>query len=150
VLFGKSQLCYCAEHNPADLDLAGELGLPQEDFDFQYDTFRIIAAARAYYFLDHPERTLRLLRKMKENYDSKWPEPRYTVQIDLKPFPLKSTHLRKIVNILMRRQSGYRKLDRILAITFYAALQPLIRHVNRRVFPDFAQKQAMGINSVFK
>ncbi len=130
--------------------LAGQIGLPKEDFDFQYDTFRIIAAARAYYFLDHPERTLRLLRKMKENYDSKWPEPRYTVQIDLKPFPLRSIHLRRIVNILCRKQSGYRKLDRILAVTFYAALQPLIRHVNRRVFPDFAQKQAMGINTVFK
>ena len=130
--------------------LAGELGLPQEDFDFQYDTFRIIAAARAYYFLPHPERTLRLLQKMKENYEAKWPEPRYAVQIDLKPFPLKGAHLRKIINILMRRQSGYRKLDRILALTFYAALQPLIRRVNRRVFPDFAQKQAMGINTVFK
>jgi len=44
---------------------AGKLGLPQEDFDFQYDTFRIIAVARAYYFLPHPERTLRLLQKMK-------------------------------------------------------------------------------------
>jgi hypothetical protein len=130
--------------------LAGELGLPQEDFDFQYDTFRIIAVARAYYFLSHPERTLRLLQKMKENYEAKWPEPRYAVQIDLKPFPLKGVHLRKIINILMRRQSGYRKLDRLLALTFYATLQPLIRRVNRRVFPDFAQKQAMGINTVFK
>ncbi len=130
--------------------LAGGLGLPQEDFDFQYDTFRIIAAARAYYFLPHPERTLRLLQKMKKSYETKWPEPRYAIQIDPKPFPLKGTHLQKIIRILMRRQSGYRKLDRILSFTFYAVFQPLIRRVNRRVFPDFAQKQAMGINAVFK
>lgn len=130
--------------------LAGELGLPQEDFDFQYDTFRIIAAARAYYFLDHPERTLRLLRKMKETYEAKWPEPRYAVQIDMKPFPLRRIHLQRVIKILLRKQSGYRKLDRILSLTFYTALQPLIRRVNRRVFPDFAREQAMGINSVFK
>lgn len=130
--------------------LAAQTGLPQEDFDFQYDTFRIIAAARAYYFLDHPERTLHLLQKMKLRYESKWPEPRYAVQIDLKPFPLRRIHLRRIINLLLRKQSGYRGLDRILALTLYSLLQPLVRRANRRIFPEFAQKQAMGINSVFK
>lgn len=130
--------------------LAGQLGLSQTDFDFQYDTFRIIAVARAYYFLDHPERTLRLLQKMKARYEAKWPEPRYTVQIDTKPFPLRRIHLHRIINILLRKQSGYRRTDRILAIVFYSILQPIIRRVNRRIFPDFAQKQAMGIDSVFK
>ncbi len=131
-------------------EIAAKLGLPQEDFDFQYDTFRIIAVARAYYFLSHPERTLRLLRKMKENYETKWPEPRYAVQLDPRPFPLRSVHFSRIINILFRRQSSYRRLDRILAVTLYSILQPLIRRVNHRIFPDFAQKQAMGINSVFK
>lgn len=130
--------------------LAAGLGLPQADFDFQYDTFRIIAVARAYYFLPHPERTLRLLRKMKARYEEKWPEPRYAVQIDLKPFPFRRIHLRRIIQLLSRRRSDYRTLDRLLALTLYTALQPLIRRVNRRIFPDFAQKQAMGINSVFK
>jgi hypothetical protein len=130
--------------------LAAQAGLPSGDFDFQHDTFRIIAAARAYYFLDHPERTLRLLRKMKARYEARWPEPRYTVQIDPKPFPLSSAHLRKIVNLLLRRQSGYRMLDRVLALTLYSVLLPLIRRINRRVFPDFASEQAMGINSIFK
>jgi hypothetical protein len=131
-------------------ELAGELGLPETDFEFQYDTFRIIAVARAYYFLDHPERTLRLLQKMKTRYEARWPEPRYAIQIDLKPFPLRRIHLHRIINILLRKQSGYRKLDRILALTLYSLLQPLIRRANRRIFPDFAQKQTMGINSVFK
>jgi hypothetical protein len=131
-------------------ELAGQLGLPQQDFDFQHDTFRIIAAARAYYFLDHPDRTLRLLQKMKQRYEANWPEPRYAVQIDLKPFPLRRTHLRRIINILLRKHSGYRGLDRVLAVVLYGLLQPLIRRVNRRIFPDFAQKQAMGIDSVFK
>lgn len=131
-------------------ELAGHLGLPQTDFDFQYDTFRIIAVARAYYFLDHPERTLRLLKKMKMCHEAKWPEPRYTVQIDTQPFPLSRTHLRRIINVLMRRESRYRRTDRILAVVFYSILQPLIRRVNRRIFPGFAQKQAMGIDSVFR
>jgi hypothetical protein len=129
---------------------AAEAGLPAEDFDFQYDTFRIIAAARAYYFLNHPERTLRLLTQMKARYEAKWPEPRYTVQLDPKPFPLRSVHLRKIINLLLRRRSGYRTLDRILALTLYRVLLPLIRRINKRVFPDFANEQAMGINAVFK
>jgi hypothetical protein len=130
--------------------LSAELGLSQEDFEFQYDTFRIIAAARAYYFLDHPERTLRLLQKMKTRYEGKWPEPRYAVQIDMKPFPIRRIHLRRVIRILLRKQSGYRKLDRLLALTLYSLLQPLIRRANRSIFPEFAQKQAMGINSVFK
>jgi hypothetical protein len=130
--------------------LAGKIGLPQKDFDFQYDTFRIIAVARAYYFLNHPERTLTLLKKMKQNYEAKWPEPRYEIQIDPKPFPLRRIHLHRIIKILLRKQSGYRKLDRLLALIFYSLLQPFIRRANRRIFPDFAQKQAMGINSVFK
>ena len=130
--------------------LAAELGLPQEDFDFQYDTFRIIAAARAYYFLPHPERTLLLLRKMKKNYESKWPEPRYAIQIDSRPFPFRRMHLQRVIKILFRRRHKYRTIDRILALTLYTAFRPLIRRANRRIFPDFAQKQAMGINTVFK
>ncbi|MBC8206770.1 MAG: hypothetical protein ISR85_03415 [Kiritimatiellales bacterium] len=131
-------------------ELAGELGLPQECFDFQHDTFRIIAAARAYYFLPHPQRTLKLLARMKENYEAKWPEPRYAVQIDPKPFPLRRTHLHRIIKILFRQHRGYRMLDRLLAVTLYTLLGPLVRRANRRIFPDFAQEQAMGINSVFK
>ena len=130
--------------------LASQLGLPERDFEFQYDTFRLIATARAYYFLDHPERTLRLLQKMKVRYEAKWPEPRYAVQIDMRPFPLRQIHLQRVIRVLLRKQSGYRALDRILAVTLYSLLQPLIRRANRRIFPDFAQKQAMGIDSVFK
>ena len=130
--------------------LAAESGLPTDCFDFQHDTFRIIAVARAYLFLHHPQRTLRLLETMKQNYETKWPEPRYTVQIDSKPCPLRRVHLQRGIGILFRRQHGYRLLDRILALTFYAMLQPIIRRVNKRIFPDFAQDQAMGINTVFK
>jgi hypothetical protein len=130
--------------------LTRQLGLPEKDFEFQYDTFRLISVARAYYFLEHPERTLRLLQKMKTRYEAKWPEPRYAVHIDTKPFPLRRIHLSRIIRILLRKQSGYRKLDRVLAVVLYGFLQPLIRRANRRIFPDFAQKQAMGIDSVFK
>jgi hypothetical protein len=131
-------------------ELAGELELPQECFDFQYDTFRIIAAARAYYFLPHPERTLILLKKMKANYEAKWPEPHYSVLIDPKPFPLRRTHLKRLIKIVFRHRPGYRLLDRLLAVTLYSVLGPLVRRANRRIFPDFAQEQAMGIDSVFK
>ena len=130
--------------------LAAGLGLPQEDFDFQYDTFRIIAVARAYYFLPHPERSLILLKKMKANYETKWPEPRYAVHIDPKPFPLRRVHLHRIIKIVCRHRHSYRLLDRLLAVTLYSVLGPLVRRANRKIFPDFAQEQAMGIDSVFK
>lgn len=131
-------------------ELAAQLGLPTEPFDFQHDTFRIIAAARAYYFLPHPERTLRRLSTLRDLYEARHPEPRYEVHIDATPFPLRRIHLRRIINILFRRRHGYRALDRLLALTLYSALQPLIRRVNRRLFPDFAQNQTMGINTLFK
>jgi hypothetical protein len=130
--------------------LAAEIGLPTECFEFQHDTFRIIAVARAYLFLSHPQRTLPLLQTMKKNYEAKWPEPRYAIQIDTNPFPVRRTHLRRCISILFRRQHGYRLLDRILALTLYAMLQPIIRRVNKKIFPDFTQDQAMGINTVFK
>jgi hypothetical protein len=87
---------------------------------------------------------------MKQNYEARWPEPRYAVQIDSTPFPLRSLHLHRLTNILFRRRKGYRVLDRVLTLTLYTALQPVIRGVNRRIFPGFAQEQAMGINPVFK
>ena len=130
--------------------LAAELGLPQKDLEFQYDTFRIIAAARAYYFLPHPKRTLLLLQKMKKNYDTKWPEPRYNVHIDPRPFPLRRAIFRRVLSILMRRQSSYRRLDRVLGIVFYSTFRPFLRRLVRRFLPDFTRKQAMGVDSLFE
>lgn len=130
--------------------IAKELGLPSDDFDFQYDTFRLIAAARAYFFLPQPERVLAQLQKLKVRYEAKWPEPRYTVQIDDTPCPLPRTHLHRLFRMLFRHRHGYRWVDRLLTLTVFSALQPLIRRLNHRIFPDFAKDQAMGINSVFK
>lgn len=130
--------------------IAEKLELPRQDFDFQYDTFHLIACSREYYFIPDPEEVLSRLGSMKQQYEQKWPEPRYAVQIDLRPVPLRRTHLWPILSLLLRRQRRYRFLDHLLGATLYAVPLALIRRITRRVFPRFASEQTMGIDSIFK
>jgi hypothetical protein len=129
---------------------AASLGMPVRDFDFMYDTFRIIAVARAYYFLPFEPARLSRLEQLKAAYEQKWPEPRYTVYLDQTPLRMRRVHLRRWLQILFRRRPGYRLLDRVLALTLFSLLAPLLRRVQRRLLPDFIQQQAMGIHTVLK
>jgi len=49
-----------------------KLGLPAEDFDFQYDTFEIMAAAREYYFGVFGPAIVARLRSLKQAYEWKY------------------------------------------------------------------------------
>lgn len=130
--------------------LAEQLGLPAEDIDFQYDTFRIIATVREYYFLDFTRELEQRLIRMKAEYEARHPEPRYTLMLDFSRFRLRSAHLRLMLRILFRGEHGYRLFDRIVTLNILSALYPLLKRLNRKVVPDFASESAMGIDSVFK
>ena len=130
--------------------LAERLGLPAEDLRFQYDTFKIIAAVREYYFLEFNEDMIERLQTLKAGYEAKYKEPRYTVMLDFSHLRLRRIHLHMMLRIMFRGEHGYRLFDRIVTLNVLSVIYPIIRRFSRNAVPEFASESAMGIDSIFK
>ena len=52
--------------------------------------------------------------------------------------------------MLLRRHSHYRVMDQFATLRLLAWLYPLIRRLQRRLVPDFANQTAMGLDTVFR
>jgi hypothetical protein len=129
--------------------LAEELGLPADGLRVQRSVFELLAVAREYYFHPfHPELAERLLAMKAER--ERDPDHPYRYEIDFARFRMRRSRLRMIIRVLLRNQRGYRIIDRILAIRLLGLLYPLAIRLNRRLVPEFAHKQAMGIDSLFR
>jgi hypothetical protein len=129
--------------------LAAELGLPVQDFDFQYETFRMLAAAREYYFgIFGPDRVERLYA-LRAAYEAKYPA-HYAVRLDFSRFRLPQYQLRLAFALLIRSQRGYRRLDRLLLIRLLSLLSPLLALRRRPAAGDRLTDQAMGLRAVLK
>ncbi|MDF7800812.1 hypothetical protein P4C99_15160 [Pontiellaceae bacterium B1224] len=131
-------------------ELANQLGLPVDDFKFQYDTFRIIATVREYYFLDFTPELEERLVKMKAEYEAKYAEPRYTLMLDFSRFNLRSTHLHLMLRMLFRGEHGYRLFDRIVTLNILSFCYPVLKRYSKKAIPEFASETAMGFDSIFK
>jgi hypothetical protein len=129
--------------------LAAELGLPTADFDFQYDTFEILTAARDYYFGPVTPKLVEHLRRLKAAYEAKYPHP-YLVRLDFRRFPFSRTLMRWLISLLFRPRGGYRWMDRLILIRLLSLLAPLLDRGNRRKEPDRVVNQAMGLKSVLQ
>jgi hypothetical protein len=131
-------------------ELAAKLGLPEEDLQFQYDTFKIIATVREYYFLDFtPELEERLIQ-LKADYESKYAEPRYILMLDFSIFKLRRSHLNLMLKMLFRGEHGYRLFDRIVTLNILSFCYPLFKRFSKKAIPEFASESAMGFDSIFK
>lgn len=131
-------------------ELAEPLGLPVEDLQFQYDTFKIIATVREYYFLDFTDELEQRLVGLKEEYEAKYAEPRYTLMLDFSRFKLRRAHLRIMLNMMFRGEHGYRLFDRIVTLNLLSFLYPLLKRFGKKAVPEFASESAMGFDSIFK
>jgi len=129
--------------------LAIDLSLPVEDVDFMRDTFEILAAAREYYFREFTPATVARLTELRNQYRARH-ALRYSVHLDFKPARIKSRRLRVYFRILFREKRGYRLIDRIFTIRILSWMYPLLRRIGNRFLPDFSQRQAMGIDTLFK
>jgi hypothetical protein len=130
--------------------LAHQLGLPVEDLRFQFDTFKIIATVREYYFLDFtPELEDRLIQ-LKAEYEAKYAEPRYTLMLDFSTFKLRRSHLHLMLRMLFRGEHGYRLFDRIVTLNILSFCYPLFKRFSKKAIPEFASESAMGFDSIFK
>ncbi len=130
--------------------LADQLGLPVEDLRFQYDTFRIIATVREYYFLEFTEELEKRLIAMKAEYEAKHAEPRYALMLDFSRFKLRRATLSLMLKMMFRGERGYRLFDRVVTLNLLSLLYPLLKRFGKKAVPDFAAESAMGFDSIFK
>ncbi len=131
------------------IEMAPALGLPIDDLHFQYDTFEILAAAREYYFRSFREETAQRLRALARRYRRRH-RTAYHVVLNFRQIRLTRERLRRLLWVFVRDQRGYRLFDRIVTVRFLSWLYPLLRRFRRENIPDFAEKQAMGIETLFR
>lgn len=129
--------------------LARELGLPERDLAFMYDTFALLAAARGYYFGEFTPARAAQLTRLRDDYRARH-ATRYSIHLDFRPVRLTRARLQKFLRVLFRRQRGYRLLDYVVTIRLLGWLYPLLRRHSNRLVPEFARHQAMGMDSLFK
>ena len=134
-------------------DIAGKCDLPIADIEFMEDTFSILALAREYFFRPFTPEIEAKLKAAKRAYKRKYPRGtrfRYALKIDLSPFVLNPRHLAWFTKYLLRDQSGYRFIDQILGLRLLSYCYLLLKKTRPSMIPKFAQKSAMGIDTIFK
>lgn len=134
--------------------LAEKAGVPLEDIEYMRDTFHLLALAREYYFADDApdieQRILEAKRAYKLKYAKRGLRARYRVKTDFKPLLLNPRHLGWAVGFLMRRQRGYRMVDRLVILHGLSLIYRVIAARRPHWIPGFASKSAMGVDVVFK
>ncbi len=144
----------CMDRLEQMIALAPRAGVPVADLEYMRDTFRLLAMAREYYFTDdHPEIETRL-REAKRAYKAKYAKrglrPRYRIKTDFKPFWLHPRYLGWAASLLLRRQRGYRIIDRLLILHVLSMIYRLVALRKPHWVSGFAKDSAMGIDVVFK
>jgi hypothetical protein len=129
--------------------MALELGLPAADLEFQYDTFEILATVREFYFGANPASAVRRLLELKARYQARHAQ-RYAVKVDVTHAGIPHRRLKLLLRVLLRRQRGYRMLDRLVLIRLLSWLGPLLRLHQTRALPSIARRQAMGLHTVLR
>lgn len=132
------------------IELAPAAGAPIEDLLFQFDTFEILEAVRRYIFAEEFDGAIvQELRTLRDRYQRRWTR-RYEVHLDFRPVRLRSAQMRRILDLLVRRQRGYRRVDHVLTLVMLRWLAPLLRPFARRAGGELGDSAAMGWESVFK
>ncbi len=129
--------------------LAAELGLPGRDFEFMYDTFAVLAAAREYYFRDYSPELAARLTQLRAEYRKRH-AMRYSIHLDFHPVNMKRARLQKFLKVLFRQKRGYRLIDRLFTIRLLGWIYPLLRRRSGRLMPEFSKHQAMGVDALFR
>lgn len=131
------------------IQLAEQHGIPAKGLKFQMETFEILAKAREYFFSSWSEEIAAELLAMKEQYKRKF-KRNYSIVLNFEPAPLKTRQMSGLLSVLLRREAKYRIIDEIVTLRALAWIYPLIKRFGRKTTPKFANKQAMGIDVLFK
>ncbi|MBD3390510.1 MAG: glycosyl hydrolase family 67 [Chitinivibrionales bacterium] len=129
--------------------LAGDLGIDQSMFDFQYDTFRLVATAREYFLGQWSAELGERIERMAHEYRNRYPNG-FVIEHDFAPVRIKKRVIKAIFKLCLRRRPDYRTADSLFLLRLTGWFYPLVRVWERRRMPEFVQKQAMGIQVLFK
>ncbi len=138
---------------PAMIERAREAGLPGRDILHWRDFCHIVRLARRYYFLPFDEDVARGIRQAKSAYKQAWPRTegaRYRIKLSFKPFHVKRHTLAWIAGLLLRRQSGYRLVDRVFTLHLLGFIYRAFRPRKKESMPKFLRKSAMGVETILK
>ena len=138
---------------PRMIELARETGLPADDIEHMRDFFTLILLARRYYFLPYDEALVERIESEKKAYKQRWPSQsrqRYRIKVSFTPFPVKRFTLAWAARLLLRRQRGYRWVDRLFTLHLSGLAFRALRPRNPQAMPKFLRKSAMGVDVLFK
>lgn len=138
---------------PKMIELARTAGLPVRDIQHLRDLCHLIRLARRYYFLPYDDEIARRIRAAKAAYKKAWPRPeheRYRIKTSFEPFRLKRSTLAWLSGLLLRRQRGYRILDRVFTLNLLGFAFRLFRPRRKEDMPKFLRKSAMGVETLFR
>ena len=134
--------------------LVSECAMPVADIEFMADTFGLLALAREYFFEPFSPEMETRIRAAKKAYKAKYPKSgsrhRYRVKTNFQPFWVNYRYLRWAFAVLMRRQSGYRVIDRLLTLHGLSMIYRVIAKRRPHWIPGFAKESAMGVDTVFR
>jgi hypothetical protein len=138
---------------PKMTELAEQAGLPQRDIRHWRDFCHLVRLARRYYFLPYDEDTAERIRAAKSAYKQAWPSAdgsRYRIKLSFQPFRVKRQTLTWIGGLLLRRQRGYRLVDRLFTLHFLGFVYRAFRPRRKEAMPKFLRKSAMGVETILK
>lgn len=133
--------------------LALQCHLPEEDIEYMEYTLGIIALGREYFFRPYDEEIRARLEMAKKQYKRRYPKGsryRYTIKLDFKPFKLSGRYISLFFNHLVRRNPGYRFVDKIIGLRLLSVVYFVLKRSRPKMVPKIARKSAMGIDAIFK
>lgn len=138
---------------PGMIANAEHAGLPAEDIEHMRDFFQLLLLARRYYFLPFSEELAAQITAAKKAYKLRWPREiraRYRVKVSFTPFPIRRRSLALAARVLLRRQRGYRLIDRLFILYLSGLAYRALRPRDPEAMPKFLRKSAMGVDVLFK
>ena len=138
---------------PRMIELAREAGLPSDDIEHMRDFCHLLLLARRYYFLPFEPGLAAEIEAAKKAYKLRWPRERrsrYRVKVSFTPFPLKRRSIAFAARLLLRRQRGYRFIDRIFTLYLAGIAYRTFKPRDPKSVPKFLRKSAMGVETLFK
>jgi len=138
---------------PKMMRLAREADLPVEDIEHWRDFCQILRLARHYYFLPYDPKIAAKIREAKTAYKQAWPRSRrdrFRIKLSFEPFKLRRHTLGWLADLLLRRQRGYRLLDRVFTLNLLGLVYRVFRPRRKEAMPKFLRKSAMGVDTLFR
>lgn len=129
--------------------LAGELRLPVGDIDFQIDTYAILVVARRYFFEPFSEERCADLLALIHQYRRQYRHG-YAIMFSMARTRFSGRQFRLLLALCFRHKRGYRMADHIVTIRLLSWFFFAFKRFGQRLVPDFARKQAMGLDSILR